>query len=158
MLLFSTQKVCLCAIFSRVRRAAYLYDFFFVISCMEKHSTYLFPHMGCSRDFGVSLLFKQTFSSRKMAITNSYYGRERPYTVFSVMAFLTQITLCRLWQKRVGIVTNAAAWILFSGVLSKWGIFIKMRAALLAPILLSVMKKGESKEGNSHFDETLSIC
>ena len=109
MLLFSTQKVCLCAIFSRVRRAAYLYDFFFVISCMEKHSTYLFPHMGCSEYYGESLLFKQTFSSRKMAITNSYYGRERPYTVFSVMAFLTQITLCRLWQKRVGIVTNAAA-------------------------------------------------
>ena len=112
MLLFSTQKVCLCAIFSRVRRAAYLYDFFFVISCMEKHNTYLFPHMGCSRDFGVSLLFKQTFSSRKMAITNSYYGRERPYTVFSVMAFLTQITLCRLWQKRAGIVINACCFLL----------------------------------------------
>ena len=113
MLLFSTQKVCLCAIFSRVRRAAYLYDFFFVISCMEKHNTYLFPHMGCSRYFGVSLLFKQTFSSRKMAITNSYYGRERPYTVFSVMAFFdTNYSLCRLWQKRASIVTNAAVWIL----------------------------------------------
>ena len=157
MLLFSTQKVCLCAIFSRVRRAAYLYDFFFVISCMEKHSTYLFPHVGCSRDFGVSLLFKQTFSSRKMAITNSYYGRERPYTVFSVMAFLTQITLCRLWQKPAGIVSNATVWILFTGVLSKWGIFIKIRAALLAPILPQVMKKGESMECSSHFDQMLSI-
>ena len=34
---------------------------------------------------------------------------------------------------------------------------IKVRAALLAPILPRVMKKGESKEGSSHFDENLSI-
>ena len=45
----------------------------------------------------------------------------------------------------------------YSGVLSKWEIFIKMRAALLAPILPRVMKKGESKEGSSHFDENLSL-
>ena len=32
-----------------------------------------------------------------------------------------------------------------------------MRAALLAPILPRVPKKGESKDDSSHFDETLSI-
>ena len=36
-------------------------------------------------------------------------------------------------------------------------IFIRMRAALLAPILPRVMEKGESKEGSSHFDGNLSL-
>ena len=45
----------------------------------------------------------------------------------------------------------------YSGVLSKWEIFIKMRAALLAPILPRVMKKGESKEGISHWWNALNL-
>ena len=45
----------------------------------------------------------------------------------------------------------------YYGVLSKWEFFIKLRAALLAPILPWVMKEGESKEGSSHFNENLSI-
>ena len=48
-------------------------------------------------------------------------------------------------------------YLTYCGVLSKWEFFIKMRAAFLASILLWVMKEGESKEGNSHFDEKLSI-
>ena len=49
----------------------------------------------------------------------------------------------------------------YCSVLSKWEFFIKMRAALLAPILPRVMEEGESKKAalilmkNSHFDRTL---
>ena len=54
------------------------------------------------------------FSSRKMAITNSYYGREAIYSFFRYGFFDTNYSLCRLWQKHAGIVTNAAVWILFT--------------------------------------------
>ena len=49
----------------------------------------------------------------------------------------------------------------YCSVLSKWEFFIKIRAALRAPILPRVMKEGESKKAalilmkNSHFDRTL---
>ena len=48
----------------------------------------------------------------------------------------------------------------YCSVLSKWEFFIKMRAALLAPILPRVMEEGESKKAalilmkNSHFSRT----
>ena len=52
----------------------------------------------------------------------------------------------------------------YCSFLSKWEFFIKMRAALLAPILPRVMEEGESKKAalilmkNSHFDRTLRSC
>ena len=51
---------------------------------------------------------------------------------------------------QMGIIVDRVIWS-YSGILSKWECFIKMRAAFLAPILPQVMK-----EGSSHFDEILS--
>ena len=57
---------------------------------------------------------------------------------------------------QASLVTNSIIFC-YSGVLSKWEIFIKMRTALFAPIHPQVMKKGESQEGSSHFDEKTLI-
>ena len=70
MLLFSTQKVCLCAIFSRVRRAAYLYDFFFCDFLHGKAQHILVPSYGmqprlwCVASFQADFFFKENGNNK----------------------------------------------------------------------------------------------